>query len=170
MARINQNLSDITEDDMGGGQWTAWEQGEYRMMVVGSEYKATRNGDGHYLNLELTCLDGERHDQKKFDILVLEHPNQDTTKIARAKLKELAIACGHPSPDHISDSEELHGIPVRAYITKKKSKDPQYGDASGFENRIAGYKACEETARSAPAARPQAASQEPAHVRDDIPF
>ena len=166
MARINQNLSDVSDEDMGGGGWTAWPQGDYRMMVIGSEYKATKAGDGHYLNLKLVCLDGEQNGKEKYDILVLEHPNPDTTKIARAKLKELAIAVGHPTPDQVDESEDLHGVPMQVYITRKKAKDPQYGDGQGFENRIAGYSAAEERKASPP----QASRQTARPLTDEPPF
>lgn len=168
MARINQDLSGVSEDEMGGGGWSAWPQGDYRMMVVGSEYKPTKAGNGHCLHLELVCLDGEHRDQKKFDVMTLEHPNEQTTQIARAHLKELAIAIGHPTPDYVQDSEELHGQPVIAYITRKKSKDPQYGDSQGFENRIAGYKATE-AGQAAPPPRQRPNGGAPP-LSDEPPF
>jgi len=146
MARINANLSDIGDDDMGGGgSWSAWPQGDYRMMVTASDYKPTKARNGQMLKLEMVCLEGEHQGQKQFDNLVLEHPNPDATKIARVRLKELAIAVGHPTPDLVEDSEALHGKPFLVYITKKKAKpeQEQYADSQGFENNVAGYKACE---------------------------
>lgn len=141
MARISLDLSDVNDDELGSsGAWSAWEQGEYRMMVIQSEVKDTKAGNGKFLNLKLVCLDGEHEGDHKFDILMLEHPSDVATRIGRARLKELALAVGHPTPDRIEDSEELHGIAVNVFITKKPAKDAAYADREGFENKVTGYK------------------------------
>lgn len=169
MARINQDLSDIGDEDMSsGGGWSTWDQGDYRLMVTASEYKPTKAKTGHMLKLEMVCLDGEHQGQKQFDNLVLEHPNPVTMNIARVRLKELAIATGHPTPDMVEDSDALHGKPFLAYITRKKAKpgQEQYADSEGFENNITSYKACDEGGP----AQAQAPSQAAPLTDNEIPF
>ena len=169
MVRINQDLSDIGEEDMGGGGgWTAWPQGDYRMMITGSEYKATKAGTGMMLVLEMACLEASRQGVKKTCWLVLQHPKADTMRIAKARLKELAIATNHPTPDQVDESSDLHNKPFLAFITKKRSDDPKYGDDQGFANDFAGFKSCE---GSAPAQAPPHSNSPPPNMGDsDIPF
>ena len=169
MVRINQDLSDIKDDDMGGsGGWTAWPTGDYRMMITGSEYKPTKAGTGMMLVLDMACLESSLQGQKKTCWLVLQHPNADTMRIAKARLKELAIATDHPTPDQVDESSDLHNKPFLASITKKWSDDPKYGDDQGFTNDFAGFKACGDGA--APQAPPPSNSPLPSMGNDDIPF
>lgn len=168
MVLINQDLSDIKDDDMGGsGSWTAWPQGDYRMMVTASEYKPTKARTGNMLVLEAVCLEGSHQGAKKTCYLVLQHPKPDTMRIARVRLKELAIAVGHPTPDHVDESNDLHNKPFLAYVTKKKATDPKYGDTQGFANDFAGFKACNggEVAQAPPPSGSGGGAPP-----DDIPF
>ncbi len=168
MVRINQDLSDIGDDDMGGsGGWTAWPQGDYRMMITGSEYTATKAGTGMMLVLEMACLEPSLQGQKKTCWLVLQHPKADTMRIAKARLKELAIATDHPTPDQVDESSDLHNRPFLAFITRKKSADPKYGDGQGFTNDFAGFKSCEVEGTAQAPPPPSSGGGAPP---DDIPF
>lgn len=139
MARLNRDLSGVTKEEaerMRG--WRALPPGEYRFIVLSSDYKTTKNGDGMCLHLDLQCIEREHERVKLRDFLTLEHDNPQTVQIANARLKQLAIACGHPNPDFIGDSRELHNKPFLAILTREKVE--QYGDAEGFKNQIARYK------------------------------
>lgn len=169
MVQINQDLSDIKDDDMGGsGGWTAWPQGDYRMMVTSSAYKPTKKGTGMMLVLDMVCLEPSHQGQKKTCWLVLQHPKPDTMRIARVRLKELAIAIDHPTPDQVDESSDLHNKPFLAFVTKKKSDDPKYVDSQGFANDFAGFKACE-VGGAGQAPPPSDVPPQPSDL-DDIPF
>lgn len=155
------DLSGVTEDDMKGGSWKALEPGTYRFMVEGSDYKETKKGNGMRLGLKLTSLESNYPNAKLYEYLTLVHPNPDTVKIARAKLKALALAVGHPAPDHIARSEELHGIPMLVKVGRKKAQEG-FGDANGFDNYVVDYFPMS-AASSGSAASP------PAYTPDDIP-
>lgn len=168
MVRINQDLSDIGDDDMGGsGGWTAWQQADYRMMITGSEYIPTKAGTGNMLVLETVCLEPSLQGEKKTCRLVLQHPNADTMRIAKVRLKELAIAVGHPTPDQVDESSDLHNKPFLAFITRKKANNPKYGDSQGFTNDFAGFKACEVGGTAQAPPPPSSGGGAPP---DDIPF
>lgn len=166
----------VTEDDMnsGGGGWEAMPAGWYRFMVESSEYKPTNAGNGMCLHLSLRCLDQEHLSAEKRDFLTLEHPNADTTRIARAKLKQLAIAVDHPTPDLVGDSSDLHNKPVMVKLGVEKAKDPQYGDRNGMQNRVFAYKSIAdyraENAGSGKPSAPRQATAPAAPVDGDIPF
>ena len=51
-----------------------------------------KNGDGSYLELELTILEGPYKDRKVWDRLCLNHPSQQTVKIARGYLSRWSNA------------------------------------------------------------------------------
>ena len=94
--------------------------GQYEVVVIESDSKPTRNGNGGYLELKLQIIDGEQKNRRFFDRLVLEHTSQIAVKLARAKLSALCRAAGVLTP---RDSRELHDIPVIATVICKRNKD-----------------------------------------------
>ena len=93
---------------------------KYIAMITASEMKPTKNGDGSYLELELTILDGPYKDRKVWDRLCLNHPNTQTVKIARGNLSAICRAVGVLQP---KDSCELHNIPMCITVKCKKRDD-----------------------------------------------
>lgn len=142
MARLNQGgvLSGVKDEDMhkGGGVRESMPKGWYRVVVKDSAYKPCNGGMG--LHLFLTCLQAPYHGRDLYDFGVLEHTSAQAVQIAKAKLKELAIAVGHPNPNRVMDSSELHNIPVFAYVSTQAANDPKYGDSQGLQNRITEYR------------------------------
>jgi hypothetical protein len=163
MPRLDQDLSDVQDDDMQGGSWRALPDGEYACEIVESDYKRTKKGDGMVLKLKVEILEPEHRGRHFFDHMTLQHPNADTVRIARAQLKRVAVAVRHPNPNMIGDSVELHNVPMLAKLTREKSKG-NFGDADGYENRVMAYNPMgSQTAAPKNAPRPQTAA-------DDIPF
>ena len=93
---------------------------KYIVMITASEMKPTKNGDGSYLELELTILEGPYKDRKVWDRLCLNHPNAQTVKIARGYLSAICRAVGVLQP---KDSCELHNIPMCITVQCKKRDD-----------------------------------------------
>ena len=105
--------------------------GKYLAAVTASEMKPTKNGDGSYLQLEFTVLEGEFKDRKVWDRLCINHPNATTVKIARGNLSAICRATGVMQP---RDSVELHNIPLLITVKCKKRQDT--GELS---NEVKGY-------------------------------
>ena len=63
--------------------------GKYLAAITASEMKATKKGDGSYLQLEFTVLDGDCKGRKTWDRLCINHPNDLTQKIARGNLSAI---------------------------------------------------------------------------------
>ncbi len=97
-----------------------------------SEMKATSKGDGHYLSLEFVVIEGKYEGRKFFDRLNLDNPNEQAVKIAERALSALCHATGKIK---VSDSDELHGIPVML----KLGIDPARGEFEA-RNKIKDYK------------------------------
>ncbi len=132
--------------------------GKYRAQIVESEIRPTRNGMGQYLWLMIDILDGEHKGRKIFDQLNLVNPNPTTVEIAQRTLSAICHATGKM---HVSDSEELHLIPMTIQV---KIRPPKNG--YGESNAIA-YLPVERTRPSAaPRPAPAAPSQSPVASRD----
>lgn len=94
--------------------------GKYIAMVVQSEMRATKSGDGQYLWLELDIIDGACSGRKVWDRLNLVNGNQQAVDIAKRALSALAHACGKA---FVRDSAELHNIPVQVTVRVRPGKD-----------------------------------------------
>jgi len=88
--------------------------GKYTVQIVNSEMRPTSNGLGQYLWLELDVLDGEHAGRKLFDRLNLVNANTQTVEIAQRTLSAICHATGKMQ---VTDSEELHLIPLQADVT-----------------------------------------------------
>lgn len=106
----------------------------YCVQIVRSEMRATKSGDGQYLELEMDVLDGPFLGRKLWDRLNLINRNPQATEIARRQLSAICHAIGVLE---VSDSEQLHGRPFVAVVKVEERKD-RPGEMS---NRISGYKA-----------------------------
>ena len=105
--------------------------GKYVAAITNSQMKPTKNGDGSYLELEFTVLDGDYKDRRVWDRLCINHPNAMTVKIARGNLSAICRAVGVMQP---KDSIELHNIPLLITVKCKKRQDT--GEMS---NEVKGY-------------------------------
>lgn len=128
LSNVNQNVDpNATFDPLP----TAW----YVMAAVKSEWKPTKNNDGQYLQIEFE-VDPNHHPELKgrkvWDRLNLQNKNEQAVEIAQRTLKALIVACGKST---VSNSEELHGIPVLVKVVAKPARDGY--DAS---NDVKGYK------------------------------
>ena len=121
--------------------------GKYLVAITASEMKATKKGDGSYLELEFTVVDGDCKGRKVWDRLCINHPNDLTQKIARGNLSAICRAVGVMQP---RDSVELHNIPLQITVKCKKREDIAGGGE--ITNEVKGYEA-----KAVAAGRPQQA-------------
>ncbi|HHH75961.1 MAG TPA: DUF669 domain-containing protein [Phycisphaerae bacterium] len=105
--------------------------GKYLTAITASEMKATKKGDGNYLQLEFDVLEGDCKGRKVWDRLCINHPNDLTQKIARGNLSAICRAVGVMQP---GDSVDLHNIPLMITVKCKKREDN-----GEITNEIKGY-------------------------------
>lgn len=105
--------------------------GKYLAAITASEMKPTKAGNGSYLPLEFTVLDGPCKGRKVWDRLCINHPNDLTQKIARGNLSAICRATGVMQP---RDSVELHNLPLVVTVKCKKRDDT--GEVT---NEVKGY-------------------------------
>ena len=107
--------------------------GTYIAAITSSEMKPTKKGNGSYLELEFTVLEGECHGRKVWDRLCINHPNELTQKIARGNLSAICRSVGVLQP---GDSGALHNLPLVIHVRCKKREDN-----GEITNEIKGYSA-----------------------------
>jgi len=107
--------------------------GKYLATIVASEMKATKKGDGSYLQLEFAVLEGDCKGRKVWDRLCINHPNELTQRIARGSLSAICRAVGVMQP---RDSVELHNLPLVATVSCRRRDDN-----GEITNEIKGYEA-----------------------------
>lgn len=105
---------------------------KYKAAIVDSEFKTTRSGDGRYLNLKFEVIDGEYKGRNLWALLNLDNPNPKAVEIAQ---RELSAICRAVNKLHVSDSSELHHLPM--IVDVKIEVSEQYGP----KNVIKGYEA-----------------------------
>jgi hypothetical protein len=105
--------------------------GKYIAVITNSEMKATKDGNGNYLELTFQIIEGEYKGQNLWARLCLENKNELTVKIARSQLSAICKAVGIMTP---KDSVELHNLPLVINVKLKKRKDN-----GEMANEIKGY-------------------------------
>lgn len=107
--------------------------GEYECYVSQSDVRTTKNGNGQYVWLELTISEGEYVGRKLFDRINWRNENPKAQEIGQRQLSGLAHAVGKLK---ISDTTDVHDIPLIAVVKIEKDKTGQYSD----KNIIKAYK------------------------------
>lgn len=158
MAFLGQQYGPVTEEPQN--EFDPIPSGEYRAMIVDSDMKPTKKGDGQYLELTYQILDGPFAGRHVWTRLNLENPNAKAVEIAQRDLQKIQYACGGIA---VSDSAQLHNIPhvIRVeFLPADPSKNRQRDT-----NEIRGWKRCEGVAPAgqapfAPPAGAQVAMQQ----------
>lgn len=95
--------------------------GTYTVMITDSEMKSTAAGDGEYLKLTFKILDeGDFNGRLIWSNLNLVNKNDKAVEIAQRELSGICHAVGVLEPE---DSQELHGVPMRAKVKIIPPKD-----------------------------------------------
>lgn len=148
MAQLNFKASSIALSERTTTSYGPLPAGEYEMMIVNSDTKPTKAGNGHYLELEMHVISGEKSGRRHWERLNLDNPNAQAVKIAQESLARLMNALG---VDDINDSNELHDQVFIAEVGIDKKDDTR--------NVIWNYKAVNALAKAAAKAAPAAAAK-----------
>lgn len=130
MADLNNFNANNVEPDVG---FDPVPQGKYTAIIVESENKKTKRGDGSYLQIKFQILDGKYGGRNVWARLNLENRNDQAVQLAQAELSAICRAVNVMTP---KDSNELHDLPLEIDVRCEKRQDN--GDMS---NVIKGYKA-----------------------------
>ncbi len=119
-----------------------------------SEMVTTKGGDGSYLKCEFIVIDGPYENKHLWLNLNLDNPSEKAVAIAERQLSALCHATGKLK---VSDSDELHGIPVLAKVGIEPARD-------GYEakNKIKDFKPVNEAPTTPSSATTSAGGKKPA--------
>ena len=135
MATVNFNASEVAPS-VG---FEAIPAGKYQAVITDSEMRQNKSGTGEYLQLEFEIIKGEYKNRKLWARLNLNNPNPDAVRIARA---DLSAICHAVNIIQVSDSIELHNLPMTITVKCRKTPDgdivncgcsmmPTYGKKKG---------------------------------------
>ena len=105
--------------------------GKYIAVIIDSELKATKSGNGQFLELTFEIIEGEYKGRKVWDRLNIDNPSQKTVEIARRNLSAICRAVNVMQPQ---DSVDLHNLPLEINVKCKKRDD-----SDEISNEIKGY-------------------------------
>ena len=128
--------------------------GKYVAVIIASEMKTTKAGDGEYLQFTFKVVEGEHGGARLWARLNLDNPSPRAVELAKAELSAICRAVGVLEP---KDSSDLHDLPLVLDVRRKK-----YKDRDEFFNDIRGYSERE------PAAVAESVSNDAA--KDEMPL
>jgi len=115
------------------GTFEALPPGEYEAVIIDTEQRDTKDGNGKYLWLKLEIVSENGKGRHLHDNLNLVNASTKAVEIARATLSSICRAVGVMTP---KSSAELRNKPLM--VKRGVEESAQYGK----QNRIKGYKAC----------------------------
>lgn len=121
-----------TTEEMG---FEAIPAGDYLAMIVESEMKTTKDGNGEYLQLKIEVVEeGEFKGRNLWERLNVKNANETAVKIAMSTLKSVCRAVGNMAP---RTSGELHDVPfvVRVKVGKRKDTGDPNNEIKGYFSR-----------------------------------
>lgn len=127
MSYLNMDLSDAK---VGLG-FDLVPSGDYTALVIDSELTRSKN-DNMMLNLTWLIIEGDLAERMVFDRIMLSGSDK-AIAFGKNRLKTLADAIGHPNPNRVDDSSELHGLPCLITVAIKKG-DGDYSDSNTVKN------------------------------------
>jgi len=114
--------------------------GMYVAIIVDSEKKQTKAGDGAYMSLKFQIVDGEHKGRIVFHNMNLWNKSEQATSIAHAELRKLAEAVNVAA---FQKSAEFYNKPmaIKLDVDKKDVEKPR--------NKIVDFKAIGQTTKAA---------------------
>jgi len=143
MASLSFNAEEIDISDQPT-KYDPIPEDHYKAVIIESEMKQTKAGNGAYLNLKFEVIDSQYAGKWIFARLNLQNKNAEAVKIAQRDLSSICRAIGKKA---IADSEELHHKPLQIKVVIQ----PPRGD----------YPASNEIKAYAPANAPAAVATTP---------
>ena len=118
------NFIPETVEDMGDA-FKVLPPGTYAVVIVESDVKDTKKGDGKILELKCQVIEGQQTGEILKDRLNIVNPSDTSQKIGLSQLKNICEAVGHSG--QLSNSEQLHGKPYSVQIEIEKFKSNTTG-------------------------------------------
>ena len=129
MALINFDASQVQPSEAMEAIPAGW----YNAAIDESDVKPTKDGNGSYLHLRFTIMDGQYANRKVFTRLNIRNANPVAQEIA---YKQLSAICHAVGVMQVADTGQLHGQPMKIKV-KVRAATGEYeasNEISGFKN------------------------------------
>ena len=123
-------------------------KGEYPAIIIDTDIKTTKAGDGQYIELAMQVIDGEHSGRRIWDRLNVSNPNKQAEDIAKAALQSLCLAVGVST---LTDTGELHDKPFILQLDIDR-KDPTRNRVMAYLPPLTAGAAAMAASRQTPAA------------------
>jgi nitrous oxide reductase accessory protein NosL len=107
-------------------------KGEYQAVIVSSEKKPTKAGNGHTLEIEIQIVDGDHKGQTLRTWLNLWNQSEQAKQIAQGTLSSICRAVNVLTPQ---SSEQLHHKQLTAVIDVDTTGESPRNNVKGFKPR-----------------------------------
>jgi len=119
-------LLDLTNDATSSS--SVLPAGKYNVVCEEANIKETKNGDGEYINVRFSVIDGDMKGRKMFMMFNIKNKNEQAVTIGRQQLKSFLIAAGTEN-FALTTVKALEGMKAKATVQVK-------GDSYGEKNNI----------------------------------
>ena len=137
MPTIDFDVTEYEAQPVRSG-WDPLPPGDYTACVTGTDLKATKAGNGEYIELTIEIMDGEFSGRKIWERLNVNNPSEQTVQIARSQLNQLATALGQVP---LKDTDQLLEIPFTLTLDIDRKDTTR--------NRVMGYSSASSAPRKA---------------------
>jgi hypothetical protein len=135
MATINFDIDSV---EPSVNTYELLPRGRYMVMIIGSQVKDTKAGDGQFIEWTFEVMDGPFKGRRLWERMNIINKNKKTEDIARSNLSALGKACGKRGM--VAETDELHNIPLFVDV-QIKPEDKGYAAS----NEIKGYSSSQTT-------------------------
>lgn len=111
--------------------------GWYNVAIAETEMKPTSNGQGAFLQIKMSIIDGQFANKVIFTRLNLQNQNQQAVDIAYG---ELSAICHCVGVFQVQDSSQLHGIPFQVRVNVRPAGTGADGKSYDASNEVKGYR------------------------------
>ena len=94
-------------EDIGEGNFSVVPPGIYHVIIVNSELKDNRAGNGKFLEISYQIIEGQFIGKTVKDRINVMNPSETALRIGLSQLKKICDAVGHKG--QLKDSCQLHG-------------------------------------------------------------
>lgn len=148
MGNLDFDVNDVPKDD-----FEPIPEGDYRLMVVGTELKDTKAGTGQYLEVKCQVVGGSYANRVLFHRFNVKNPNEAAVRIARKELGAFLSSCGK---SRVTNHEELRDNMFTAKVIVERGSDDE------MRNRIKVFRAAQGAPAPIPVTPPPAQAATPA--------
>ena len=107
--------------------------GDYNVMVLKAEIKETKKGDGAYLEVELTVIDGPRENAQLWHRMNIANPSEKAVQFGKRDLAKMAQAIGIQK----IDNESMLVDKMLTVSVKVKDGENQIRDFRAYTGAVA---------------------------------